>query len=251
MSLVRPLRRARWRRRQAGFTLVEVLVSLVLLTIIGGAVGISFTVGLRTLLAPGATQDRLASARDQSFLEQLLSEDVGRAACIVAPVTGSDQGYGACNNGFTTAVQIREGFRTYTTSTVCSTSGWFDTHGVHWTALLCVGWPTNPETGTCEVAVYATQSAAPSGSIQVVREEYAGGQGISSVSVTTDPVTVQAASLQTLTTAGGNTWVRSLNLTIQGTGVSTNRPTGDFQLRPLATDPMSSAADASNGTTVC
>jgi hypothetical protein len=227
-----------------------VLVSLALLTIIGGAVGISFTLGLRTLLAPGATQDRLAGARDQSFLEQLLSEDVGRAACIVAPVTGSDQDYGACNNGFTTAVQIREGFRTYPTSAVCSTSGWTDTHGVHWTALLCVGWPTDPETGTCEVAVYASQTA-PSGSIQVVREEYAGGQSISSVAVTTDPVAVQAASLQTLTTASGNTWVRYLNLSIQGTGVSANRPTGDFQLRPLATDPISSAADASNGTTVC
>ena len=57
-------RPARSRAGERGFTLVEVLVSLALLSIIGTVMGGVFSVGMSAILAPGASRDRLASASD-------------------------------------------------------------------------------------------------------------------------------------------------------------------------------------------
>ena len=57
-------------RSQRGFTLIEVLVSLAILTVIGGVVGAASSVELKALGVGGAG-DRLAGAHDQEVFEQL------------------------------------------------------------------------------------------------------------------------------------------------------------------------------------
>ena len=64
---------------------MEVLVSMALLGIIGAALGIVFSLGMRTILAPGASQDRLVAASDAIAFEQPLIQDAQRASCIQLP----------------------------------------------------------------------------------------------------------------------------------------------------------------------
>ena len=220
-------------RGQHGFTLVEVIVSIILLAIIGSAIGATVSIGFRVLLAPGSSNDRLAGAHDQMALEQVLANDVGRAACIVAPVTGDSTAYGSCGQGFTSA----------TPPGTCSA------------ALLCIGWVVfadgNPESGLCQVAAYT------SGAAFIARSEYAGGSLVSADRVTTDPARIAAGpspSLATFTASSGESWISSLTLRITSNGVPAqqNPPNGVFQLRPLAADPAGSIADISqSGTPVC
>ncbi len=62
---------------QRGFTLIEIVVSLALMTIIAGAVGIAFTIGFKAI-EPGGVQARLAGADDLEVMEQLLGQPTER-----------------------------------------------------------------------------------------------------------------------------------------------------------------------------
>jgi prepilin-type N-terminal cleavage/methylation domain-containing protein len=90
------------RHGEAGFTLAELLVSVVILTIIGGALTEATILGLRTT---GRTADRIAESSDAQLVSTWFSTDVQSAqtvetqvqdpACDVSPLlrlTWTDQG---------------------------------------------------------------------------------------------------------------------------------------------------------------
>lgn len=132
-------RRSASRAGERGFTLVEVLVSLAILSIVGTVLGVVFSIGMRTLLFPGASQDRLGAASYAIAIEQPLTEDVQRASCIQLP---SDQDGGTCDAG--------------TFQGLCSAGS------------LCIGWPDLVHPDQCDMALYAV-SANP-----VYRQEWQG-----------------------------------------------------------------------------
>jgi len=127
-------RQARHRARERGFTLLEVLVSMALLGIIGAALGIVFSLGMRTILAPGASQDRLVAASDAIAFEQPLIQDAQRASCIQLP--DDSQVPAACDVG-------KQPFQGR-----CSGSA----------EMLCIEWPDLVNFDQCNVAVYALSS---------------------------------------------------------------------------------------------
>src|SRR6266516_1911123 len=121
------------RTRESGLTLMELLVSLAVLGIIGGVVGTAFSVGL-IALGKGGAGERVTGAGDQARFEQLLGQDVTRAACVQAPGLGP---YGSCSAGF----------RNAPITSTCSA------------ASLCVAWPENASaTWSCHVAAYTPLS---------------------------------------------------------------------------------------------
>jgi hypothetical protein len=119
---------------------VEVLVSLALLAILGTVMGVVFSVGMRAILAPGASQDRLEAASNTITLEQFLSEDVDRATCVYVPPGW----YGGCSK--------------------------IQANGDCANADLCLGWPDLAVPGQCDVAVYHF-STSPS---EATRTEWLG-----------------------------------------------------------------------------
>jgi prepilin-type N-terminal cleavage/methylation domain-containing protein len=143
-------RHARTRVGERGFTLVEVLVSLALLTIIGTVVGVVFSIGMRTILAPGASQDRLAAASNAIAFEEPLTEDMHRASCIYFPNVQQDAG--SCDG----------------------------TNNVHFqsdcgagSGLLCIEWPDlAANTTQCDVALYDLSA------IPVYRQEWVGSTAV-------------------------------------------------------------------------
>lgn len=78
------LRRPR-HRGQRGLTLPELLVSIVILSIIAGALGEAFNIGLRTLGNAAATSE-LVGSHDLVALEEFISGDIARASCLAAPL---------------------------------------------------------------------------------------------------------------------------------------------------------------------
>ena len=142
-------RRPRSRDGERGFTLVEVLVSMALLAIVGALMVVIFGVGMRAILAPGASQDRLRAASNTMTLEQLLSEDVDRATCIQV----SGDWYGGCSN-----IQL---------------------NGSCASAAVCIGWPDLAIAGQCDATTYAFSSS----STQVSRAEWSGANSKSTITV--------------------------------------------------------------------
>src|SRR3989442_10311735 len=78
---VKPPRRAR--SDQSGFTLVELLVSVIILALIGVSIAAAFTVGFHVLGNRG-DQVALAGSNDVLALEQQLGRDIARADCLAA-----------------------------------------------------------------------------------------------------------------------------------------------------------------------
>ncbi len=220
-------------RGQDGFTLIEVLVSVAILTILGGVFAGVFGVGYKTL-GPQGSGARLAASGDLMVFEQLLSRDVSQASCVYIPHSASAASgpygpYGSCSQLFASAHAQTE----------CS--GPLTWNGLEGVPILCLAWP-QLSSNSCQVAVYAVVT----GTNQVRREEYAisagsstfawkGGQAITGSSEPTVSVTLTAP------TSGGGTWISTLPVTVTTSDLS-NPPTGTFILRPLVQDPAALAS---------
>jgi prepilin-type N-terminal cleavage/methylation domain-containing protein len=198
------------RAGERGFTLVEVLVSMALLAIIGTVMGAVSSVGMRAILVPGASRDRLAAASDAIGVQQLLSTDVHRATCISIPSATSPGLFGSCEH------------ETSPFQGECSVSE------------LCLEWPDLTAAGQCDVAIYSL------GAQQVSRAEWLGGTEAATISY---PVVVTPS-------ARSGAWPMELEVTVTSPNARlANPPSVTLDLQPLATVawPTDPVSDASSG----
>lgn len=209
------------RASESGLTLMEVLVSIAILTIISGVIAAIFGVGLK-VVAPNGPQARLLGAHDLTVLEQDLGQDGARAACVKVSGTA----YGSCSHGFS--------------AVTCST------------ASLCFGWPVVvlPSDVSCHVAVYPTGTG-----VSATRVEYKVSGGtptqLSSVPLARDqPVDLSLGTVVASIPPGESfSWVRSLPVTVSASGI-TNGPSRTLALQPVAADPAGPSS-AFNGAIPC
>lgn len=206
-------RPTRSRPGQDGFTLVEVLVSLALLSIIGTVMGVVFSVGMSAILAPGASRDRLVSASDAIAIQQLLAQDLDRATCIQVPSSGV---YGSC---------AKE-----------SPSAQFDGQCTS-LSELCVEWPDLATPKQCDMALYALSP--------VSRSTWFGGtEG--------GTTTYLETAIVNLTSATAGSWPIGLGFEVTSTNSHlANPPTLSFDLHPLATEPWPTDPVTDAGTGPC
>jgi prepilin-type N-terminal cleavage/methylation domain-containing protein len=223
--------RRRSHAQESGLTLIEIIVSLVILAIVTGAVAATFFVAFKAV-APNGPQARLLGAHDLTILEEALGRDGARAACIEVPPGGASNTFGSCANGF------------------ASVETWAAAQGkpnctANPNPNLCIGWVQVSDL-SCHVAVY------PGGSSNGTRTEYARvGSGTPSLVGSVPLAREQQVNLQVGTppptpyfaTPPGETynWIRSLPVTITALGV-TNGPSQVLALQPVATDPNGALA---------
>jgi prepilin-type N-terminal cleavage/methylation domain-containing protein len=234
------------RTGERGFTLVEMLVCLALLALIGTVMGIVFSVGLRAIVAPGASKDRLAASSDAIAVQQLLSTDVNRASCIaVAPASGGSLNpYGSC--AAETSPFQGDCSDSASGSGSDSDSGSGSGSG---TALLCLEWPDLTTATQCDVAVYTL------GSQQVTRTAWLGAASAGSVSypvtvAPSAPVVVTPTATPAAPSAPGFAWPVELEITVTSADAQLiNPPSLSLDLQPLATAvwPTDPVSDASTG----
>ena len=205
-------RPTRSRAGERGFTLVEVLVSLALLSIIGTVMGVVFSVGMSAIIAPGASRDRLASASDAIAIQQLLAEDIDRATCIQVPSSGV---YGSCA---TRSPSAQFGGQ-------CTSSD------------LCVEWPDLATPNQCDGALYALSPALARLGLAAPRAEH---------------TTYLEAATVSLTFGGAGAWPIGLGITVTSTNSRlANPPKLSFDLQPLATHPWPTDPVSDAGTGPC
>jgi prepilin-type N-terminal cleavage/methylation domain-containing protein len=213
-------------QRDCGFTLIEVIVSMTILAIIGGAIAAIFSVGFE-VLRPGGPQARLLGSHDLMVLEQALGKDGARAACVQTPA--SDTPYGSCRNGFA-KLPDRD----------CPDGD------------LCFGWPQISDS-SCHVAVYAIGS-----NTTALRTEYAiSSSGSVSVVAASLPlarevaVDIKVGAVAAVTPSGeAYSWVRTIPVSITTVGV-TKGPSETLVLHPIATDPAGSASAITSAGNPC
>lgn len=215
------------RRHESGFTLIEVIVSMTILAIIGGAIAAIFSVGLE-VLRPGGPQARLLGSHDLMVLEQALGKDGARAACVQTPASNTP--YGSCRNGFAKLHAAGD----------CPS------------ADLCFGWPQIADS-SCHVAVYAIGS-----NTTALRTEYAvSSSGSVSTPAASLPlarevaVNIQVGVVAAVTPPGETySWVRAIPVSITTVGV-TKGPSETLVLHPIATDPAGSASAITSAGNPC
>ncbi|MBV9101234.1 MAG: prepilin-type N-terminal cleavage/methylation domain-containing protein [Candidatus Dormibacteraeota bacterium] len=220
MELSRPRRPQRPRRRSsAGLTLIELLVSVSILAMIGGALGGAFAAGIH-VLAPGGAQSRLAGSHDLLAFEQSISADVARASCIAAPGMAQLPSGGCTASSFPSR---------------CGSS-----------YQLCLEWYLPGDT-VCHTIVYAYkqyyESPQLAGDKMILRVDRTAS---TSLQVTTNPMLMTASWVAQTATGESYKWTTlvSVNVTQHGApGAPTLQPTNaTLQLVPRAVDPLSPVA---------
>lgn len=203
---------------QRGFTLIEVLIGITVISMLGGALAVAAGMGIRAL-GQGGANDRAGGAHDLSAFEQQVSADVSRSVCLA--VGGST--YGACSHSVRPGSVIAQ----------CQAGA----------AVLCAAWnQLSDSPPSCHLATYSRDAGGT-----VLRTEYlVSGGGVSRTAAhnvtSIDGVTI-AVSVAAATPPSGVAWVSSVQVEVQSTGVRANAPaatvTGhdSLNLRPLAVDP--------------
>jgi prepilin-type N-terminal cleavage/methylation domain-containing protein len=209
------------RRRERGFTLIEMVVTMGVVTLLMGAIAGSFSVASK-IMRPGGAQDRLAGAQDGMVLEQVLSRDVSRAACLKV---GTGTAKGSCSVGFANS-------SIGGASGACSAS----------TTVMCIAWPwlSDPAGASCRVAVYTKDTTNSKAVISRAEWRVASGAATSvqTVRQTTNPV---GFTVSPLPSGGWSTVV--VTATVTG-NLTVNNSSVTLALRPLAADPNGPAIAA-------
>ncbi|HYA00998.1 MAG TPA: prepilin-type N-terminal cleavage/methylation domain-containing protein [Candidatus Binatia bacterium] len=201
------------RGRERGFTLVETLVSLILLALIGTVIGVVFSAGFSSLLAPAASETRLVATSDALSLGQLVPEDAHRATCIDVPAASSSPGpYGTCSPAFLSE---------------CSGPG----------LIACFEWYDTPA-GQCATAVYSQPTPSPG----IERSQWVGGLLKAATPVTAYQVSLASTLLPPPSPPNSIPWfgqVQQLTFAVDGLPGSplSDPPTVTITLQPLATLP--------------
>jgi len=192
------------RAGERGFTLVEVLVSMTLLTIIGAVMGVIFSVGMRSILAPGASEDRLTASSQSITLEQLLAEDVHQATCVeYVDGTQAVNAYGNCAGN-------------------AASPDFFQNQCKGTANVLCMGWPDTPS--ECAMALYPLSTTPASRS-----------SGMTDAALTT----ADYPAVTVISSPPTDTW-RAAGMQVPITIRAGNLLTTSLALRPLAADPWGS-----------
>jgi hypothetical protein len=198
-------------------TLVELLVSLALLTLMTASVAGAVTIGYRTF-GPGGATDRQQVATDVSVVQKAMTADIGRSSCIVVPHSPTNLVYGSCTGNYV--------------GTDCTS------------AILCVGWP-DFTANACRVAVYRSTSN------QLWRQELLKTAPVSNAHLGgnpqgTSPLTVVPSPKPTTAPVSHAAWVQSVTLAITPGNASIKYPAGSvyapFAAIPVVTDPNVVAA---------
>lgn len=228
-------RRARAARRrdrgEGGFTLVEALISLAILSLVSGVIGIVFSVGVRSILSPGAADSRLAASSNLLLLQELLSKDVQRAACVA---TSASQVLGDCDRVLSH----------------CETGGtWVpaDQVCVAWPEIMESGSPPSP-TASCQVIAYAVPVAG-----RVERELWSGSSAPTEQTLGSSRAEVSLSAV--LTGGGPGQPLGSLRVTLStrvpSPAMLANPPRASFTLQPLATQPTGAGEAFASGGFPC
>jgi prepilin-type N-terminal cleavage/methylation domain-containing protein len=156
------------RSHEHGLTLTEMLVTLAIMTIIGGSIPAAMSIGIRTL-GDNGTSGHLASSHDVLALQQQVSTDVNRSACLVNG-DPTQPPIGTCGNSLPTAGSC--------------------------TGLLCVAW-LDATDKTCHVTTYASTTNALNNEVGITRTE--------SVVTSTSPLTLKSVGQHNVTRLGDGT----------------------------------------------
>ena len=223
----RPLKRQSLRPircHESGMTLVEVLVSLVILIVVAASVAGAFAIGFRTVGTAHA-QARFAGDNDLIQFEEQLGRDINRAVCLKAT------GQTAIPTGGCTMSAMKSG------SSTCGADG---------TYSLCLAW-YQAGSSTCHTIVYKPAT----GIARVARTDYNSATGTTSVvQISTDNYAITASWTPTVTStsaSGGNAaykWTNQVTVSFAQSSASAAKPVTTPPLlswSPLSADPLSPA----------
>lgn len=224
--------RRRGHGRESGLTLIELLVSITVLSIVGVAMAAAMDAGIKALGVGGAG-DRVAGARDLGAFEQALGADVTRASCIYVRATGTTYGGGTTGTGCTMGL-LGPGPSACTNAGAlspcdCTQSG----------TVICMAWPHIADS-TCHLAMYVDSAGPPN---TVLRKEWSLRSGswtaLATVRINAGSVATPAASAVPATAPPGYSWPSSLRLTVTSTAVQLSAASGSLYVHPLVKNPAS------------
>jgi len=216
----------RARRRQAGFTLTEVLISIGLLTLVGASLTGAFGIGYRVLGAGGA-QASLRGNNDVMALEQQVGADITRASCLASGSTLIPTGGCATFNGALSGTPAARCPAQY---------------------VFCVGW-FKPGDTTCHEVVYSQRSSGTD--LWIERRDLATG---AATRMSTGGLNLSVNLNPTQTSNNVYSWTKSVDVTVNQTWpAGTAKPRNPvtnlvFHVVPLSSDPLS---PASSGAPAC
>jgi len=209
----------RQRHGEAGFTLIETVVSMALLVLIAGAIAGATSIGLHTVQSGGAG-DRLAGDHDLFELEQMLGRDMARAECVYNPQSTTWVLPGYCKAESTSKPA-------YST---CASPPSMPSGTT--TVLLCVAWSEFWETpGTCHTAAYYRYAPPPSPGGTPQSHIYRNEAITQSSEVYTQHLTTEDVSLSAISVSAGDVQV---TLTANAPRLA-SPPGATYHYRPLGT----------------
>ena len=205
-------------------TLVEVLVSLVILTLVAASIAGAFAIGFRTVGSVQA-QARFAGDNDLIAFEEQLGRDINRAVCLKAT------GQTAIPTGGCTMSVMKSG------SSTCGADG---------TYSLCLAW-YQAGSSTCHTIVYKPAT----GVAHVARTDYNSTTGKTTVvQISSDNYAITASWTPTVTSTGASgsnaayTWTNQVTVSFNQSPAGASKPVTTpprLSWSPLSADPLSPA----------